>query len=154
MSSTTNALTCPTCKNRPLARGSYRGFSTELDVCNECRGMWFDHGEFDEIVSVAARELRADDDCTLTRYRCPRCQRVLRQMLYPQTETPILICVDCHGLWMTAEQFKSIRQQRYRLKREGKLQSHAPVTGAKGRWIRYVNKTIEELQKEYAAIRR
>jgi Zn-finger nucleic acid-binding protein len=39
---------CPKCFV-PLARSDYPDTSVEVDVCNECGGIWLDRGEFREI---------------------------------------------------------------------------------------------------------
>lgn len=52
-----NVLQCPSC-DRPLTREVHEGMC--LDVCRECRGVWFDHAELSEIwkASLAPRPRR------------------------------------------------------------------------------------------------
>lgn len=58
-----NALDCPAC-DRSMQVESYAGL--RLDVCRECRGVWFDHHELEEIwkesfdTSMRARRPRKD----------------------------------------------------------------------------------------------
>lgn len=147
---TKGALRCPECKSRELQPGRYGKSTVELDACGHCRGIWFDCDEFHQIFEVGAIDFRCERNARPTRWRCPRCARALRRRTYPQTDVDILICIDCDGLWTTPEQILAIRQQRLRLRRTGKLKQHAPVIGSKGRWIAYVNRRIERLQREYA----
>ena len=147
-STETTTCLCPKCKKVPLHIGRYRQRPTELDICHRCRGIWFDYDEFADIFPVGAKELRADNELRRTRWRCPKCRSSLRRIEYPQTDTEILICADCCGLWVTPEQIREIRDQRHRLFRAGKLKTLAPVVGIKGRLIAYIDAEIQRLNAE------
>lgn len=58
----TQARGCPRCRkamDRPLVGG------ITLDVCRECRGVWFDNGELKKITQIhQTRGLKGDDEVT------------------------------------------------------------------------------------------
>ena len=141
------ALKCPACKTQPLMPGRFGKSPVELDVCRKCRGIWFDRDEFHHVFQVGAMELRCEPEARPTRWKCPCCTRALRRTTYPQTETEVLMCIDCDGVWTKPEDILKIRRQRLLLRRKGTLKQYAPVTGRKGEWVRYVNDRIAALQK-------
>ncbi len=55
----TSARRCPRCRKgmeRPLVGG------ISVDVCRDCRGIWFDHGELQKITSIyKSRGLKGDE---------------------------------------------------------------------------------------------
>lgn len=55
----TSARRCPRCRKgmeRPLVGG------ISVDVCRECRGIWFDHGELQKVTQIyKTRGLKGDD---------------------------------------------------------------------------------------------
>ena len=58
----TKARRCPRCRqgmDRPLVGG------ISVDVCRECRGIWFDHGELRKITEIhKTRGLKGDEEVT------------------------------------------------------------------------------------------
>lgn len=58
----TKARACPRCRqamDRPYVGG------IAIDVCRECRGIWFDHGELQKITEIhKTRGLKGDEEIT------------------------------------------------------------------------------------------
>jgi Zn-finger nucleic acid-binding protein len=53
---TKNELACPIC-DTTMARGTHAGLT--LDVCERCRGVWFDHAELKSLWSLTLSSLAA-----------------------------------------------------------------------------------------------
>lgn len=51
-----NPLQCPRCNTEMFAM-NYDATEVEIDVCNQCRGVWLDGGEFEKIIDALNREL-------------------------------------------------------------------------------------------------
>ncbi len=67
-------MNCPRCKQQTLEERTRQG--VEIDICEECRGVWLDKGELDRFIEKAeggaeyheTEERLRDDDTD----RCPR----------------------------------------------------------------------------------
>lgn len=44
-----HAMKCPACKTLELVKTERQGF--DIDYCTSCRGIWFERGELDKILS-------------------------------------------------------------------------------------------------------
>ena len=49
-------MLCPTCDNVHLAMSDRQGI--EIDYCPQCRGIWLDRGELDQLIERAERVRR------------------------------------------------------------------------------------------------
>ncbi len=81
--------------------------AVEVDVCDQCRGVWLDAGELETLgVAVESAELVAKS----TRYLCPRCDQALR--LVRRTGVEFEECPVGHGLWLDAGELERLRAPR------------------------------------------
>ena len=110
-------MNCPQCQ-QPMTKKS-RGDVT-LDACPQCRGLWFDSGEIDDLKDqLAPPELRWTDfdlwrhqagfEVSFDPLHCPRCpDTALTTIADKQSDTTVRFCPRCQGSWMTAEDFAGI----------------------------------------------
>ncbi len=107
-------MVCPKCK-ASLRKTLFRGI--KIDVCDKCRGIWFDRGEFgqfrglvaadgadrpkDYFSEAASRSTFADDERSGL---CPRC----RYNLYPIDNRGLVLdfCTNCQGVWFDGDEIK------------------------------------------------
>ena len=111
----TPSLPCPACGQKLKAQ-SYKGYpatglisvasSVELDECERCGGLWFDHGELETLSSFSElpeRLLRRGKAWTPelrpegTR-PCPHCAEVMVGTLVKGIR--IDLCTFCKGMWL------------------------------------------------------
>lgn len=90
---------CPSC-NKPLRMVVER--DVEIDVCDQCHGVWLDAGELDALADdndVAPRDFSADDIHDL---KCPRCSK--RDFATITLEIGSFArCADCGGVFVGGE---------------------------------------------------
>ncbi|MGD9329862.1 MAG: zf-TFIIB domain-containing protein [Desulfobacterales bacterium] len=110
-------MNCPQC-DKPMTKKA-RGDVT-LDACRQCRGLWFDSGEVDDLKDqVAPPELswtdfelwrrKAEFEVASDPLQCPRCPDIaLKVMTDKETDTSVRFCPRCKGSWMTAGDFAGI----------------------------------------------
>ena len=139
-------MDCPNCRTGTLGEYRVKGTGVKVDVCAQCRGIWFDGGELDGSVAVAAKELRVPSGAASTRRVCPRCNEPLYASKYPQTLVIVDMCKQCNGLWLDAGELTELQAVRSAMKRRGELEELAPVTGAKGALLRFVDTAIGALK--------
>ncbi len=94
---------CPKCDRALIV---LRLHDVEIDVCDQCHGLWLDEGELEELLQVsdghADERFVADlglatTDVHPTNYLCPRCDGKLDQI---RRETLALErCPEHHGIW-------------------------------------------------------
>jgi membrane associated rhomboid family serine protease/Zn-finger nucleic acid-binding protein len=114
-------MKCPHCSNL-LRRAKYG--KTVIDLCPNCKGIWFDSGELLDV----ARRLAASEDVPaqkteLFKHRevsslydieekerlCPRCSKELRKFNYACDSNVILDkCPDCDGIWADGGEVRQI----------------------------------------------
>lgn len=114
-------MLCPKCNGKKL-KEIRTLHDVRIDCCKACRGIWFDHGELEEIFTLAAKELTLSIDSLKQRYKCPRCSKPLYSFPYPQTDVIIDMCSECHGLWLDANELTRIQQERLKLLESGELE--------------------------------
>ena len=136
---------CPKCRKKSLESRTVGSSGVRVEVCTDCRGIWFDKGELEAAVSVAAKDLRLTGDTTGTGLVCPACRKLLYSMCYPQTYVRVDMCNSCGGLWLDVKELREIRAVRGGLARRGRLDEYAPVAGVKGAFISFINSTIDTL---------
>ena len=136
-------MDCPVCSKHALKPVSVTG--VEVDRCRQCGGVWYDKGEFEKLVHVTMKDFRADRYAPGTARCCPRDSTPLKQMTYPQTFVVADVCPKCHGIWLDKGETREIRNVRQHLYRAGRLEKFAPIPGIKGKLIRWINASIDEL---------
>lgn len=78
---------------------------TEVDVCHNCRGIWLDEGELENLGGPSAdgqTEIQPK-----TRYLCPRCDRPMR--LVRRRDVELEECPAGHGVWLDAPELARLR---------------------------------------------
>jgi membrane associated rhomboid family serine protease len=101
-------LCCPV-DGSELERVAFQGI--EVDVCKKCGGIWFDHGELDDVMreamaqpqSVARLDPQAGAPTKEIPHReltCPRCQKPMAAGIFGKTSNIELDrCPECSGQW-------------------------------------------------------
>lgn len=136
---------CPKCVSSDLKRTGGRQTRVVVDLCTNCKGLWLDEGELNQVMEVASKDLKPPRDAKPTRMTCPRCCVPLLAFHYPQTYVEINMCGQCHGLWLEPGELREIKVVRNHLKNKGQLQTHAPVVGFKGDLLRWIDSAIDSL---------
>ena len=90
----------------------------EVDQCVDCKGLWFDEFEKDDLEKLegaedidtgdpdVGRELNKTD-----RYLCPKCQGVMIQMVDAhQSHIWFEQCYACRGTFFDAGEFKDLKE--------------------------------------------
>lgn len=110
-------MDCPECGS-PLSREQHLGI--QLDVCDRCQGIWFDHGELKAYWSesksvdgpppVDPAGFEADPECT--RLACPRCatQTLAARRVDVFNGGP---CSACLGVWLGRAEIGRLPERRY-----------------------------------------
>lgn len=138
-------MKCPKCASSHLKQILVKGPDINVDRCPDCKGIWFDGGELEAILGVAAKELSVPLRAKKCGPLCPRCIEPLRTFQYPQTLVNVDMCKKCNGLWFDASELKEIKAVRSKLKQRGKLENKAPVTGAKGGLLSFIQTAMSQL---------
>lgn len=136
-------IKCPVCRHQYLDEIVVDGVA--VDQCSQCRGVWYDKGEYEQLVSVGVLDLKVEPSSTHAMRYCPRDGEKLKQMMYPQTLVQIDICPKCDGFWLDKKESDEIRHVRRHLRRVGKVEMYSPITGVKGSLIRWINLSIDRL---------
>lgn len=139
---------CPHCKNDKLVQMTHHSSGVVLDVCKLCKGLWFDAGELDRVLNVAAKDLRPPSrEEQPPSALCPKCHRPMATFHYPQTMATIDMCRECQGIWLDAGEFQEIMTVRQALRRKQRLEEWAPVPGIKGIVLRWIDSAIGRLRE-------
>ena len=136
---------CPICRSDTLKECQVKNSAVKIDICTQCKGIWFDSAELEKIEPTAAKELAPPMNAPPGSKVCPRCAQPLVQSQYPQTFVKVDMCRRCNGLWLEAGELTEIRAVRKGLAQGGKLEEYAPVPGVKGALLRFIDSAIEEL---------
>ena len=103
-----NILKCPKCKT-PTVHEFYTGEGVTLDLCDRCKGSWFEKGELADACELAEDipDLQvALSTAKPTDYICPHCKgEKLVELEYSQIATAsgkLLVdyCKKCQGIWV------------------------------------------------------
>lgn len=107
---------CPKC-DVPLFLARFR--EVEVDVCPQCRGLWLDAGELEELL----RQTGADATDPLLQFQhqpgvdapkaghlCPRCDDRLHEIRAGASLT-LDRCPRGHGLWFDADELRQLLSQ-------------------------------------------
>src|ERR1051326_8132959 len=112
----TGSRSCPEC-SRPLeAKTCHR---VEIDVCQSCKGAWFDASELSDVLLGPAKRPTAYtstfDEATLraaasSAQTCPACERgLLSRVLWG--EVSAAKCQSCRGIWISGRNLDLLRSQ-------------------------------------------
>jgi uncharacterized protein len=93
--------------------------AAQIDECRQCRGIWFDKGELEELKDEIDPDLRFLDLDIWSRkalfnineesLKCPRCRKIaMRQVNFREPDIDVTFCPHCEGVWLNADGFKKI----------------------------------------------
>lgn len=111
-----SALECPKCKGS-LEQVVYAGI--EIDRCTNCRGIWFDSLEAEQLKKVQGSEkIDIGDSQTGSEFNkiedinCPKCHTKMTKMVeLNQTHIWYEKCPVCYGIWFDAGEFKDFKEE-------------------------------------------
>jgi len=102
-------MKCPNCRAE-LHEKSYKGI--DVDFCNNCRGMWLDADELDELEDKAFDEDDLKGSLMVSRStgnrRCPHCDSRLKKFQYRLYSLELEYCDNDHGYWLDAGEEKRV----------------------------------------------
>lgn len=101
---------CPKCEGAILKESTIKTKNINLDRCPTCKGLWFDKGELNTILSVrAVKELVIPNFSSHhPNIKCPKCHKGMHEFCYPGTTTFVDACTDCGGIWLDNLEWKEI----------------------------------------------
>ena len=138
-------MVCPKCRKAGLKHAKVKNKNVKIDYCTNCKGMWFEKGEFEEAFTSAIKDLDVRDKSEKAPMLCPACFEQMYRFDYPQTLVTIDMCVKCKGLWLEAGEAKEIDAIRKRLAVTGQAEEYCEPTGVKGALIRMIESAIFSL---------
>jgi len=110
-------MDCPEC-HQPMS--SKRAGEVIIDECAQCKGIWFDHHELDEVKDRLYPDIRwmkcepwerggvfhVGKNRTL---KCPRCEDIHLYVFYrEESDVTLQLCPQCKGMWLGAVDFNNI----------------------------------------------
>lgn len=101
------AMNCPVCKKAMLVLG-YEGI--EVDYCGQCKGLWLDEGEIEQMLDGATAALNLLDWQAGEKgeRRCPRCGTKMKAHTLPGSAVEIDACPEACGIWLDRGELQSI----------------------------------------------
>jgi Zn-finger nucleic acid-binding protein len=97
-------MNCPKCAEQ-LTKKFYKGMM-EVDYCPNCRGMWLDFNELDQLEDVVFDEdqykgslVHHESDVACP---CPVCGGHLHEFQYRLYDLKLDLCPEKHGFWLDA----------------------------------------------------
>ncbi|MFC3151725.1 rhomboid family intramembrane serine protease [Litoribrevibacter euphylliae] len=105
---------CPHCRYERLQVTHYH--DEELDVCRQCAGVWFEHGELNSIISKVDNGEDDSDfegllgkDLGPTALSCPGCDAKLhRFQLLNDYDVEVDLCHQCDGVWVDYDELEKV----------------------------------------------
>ncbi len=106
-------MICPRCKTlgekSDLQKVSISGI--EVDICQECGGIWFDKQEFGQVISASQSDIkhihsllentREFDKTKDVELECPKCGQLMFKYRYMYTSNIYIdSCEKCEGIWI------------------------------------------------------
>jgi len=137
---------CPTCQFVELVERGVASQPVKLDLCPECKGIWFDGGELARVLGGSATDLDIPHDARPSRRFCPRCTELLYAFAYPQTYVTVDMCRACKGLWLDAKEFPQIKLARQQPRSPARREERDQPPGIKGALLRMIDESIESLK--------
>lgn len=111
-------MNCPKCKSE-LVKKFYKGM-IEVDTCPQCRGMWLDFHELDQLEDITFNKDEHKGSLihfqSKTNHPCPHCGNPLDEFQYRLYDLHLDTCTENdHGFWLDAgedERVMEIMQKR------------------------------------------
>lgn len=102
-------MKCPKCSSN-LEKKTHKGI--EVDYCNNCKGMWLDLEELDQLEDTVFDEDKLKGtlifSSTPTEYHCPHCGSQLRSFKYRLHSLELEYCENEHGFWLDEGEEKRV----------------------------------------------
>jgi Zn-finger nucleic acid-binding protein len=112
-------MDCPRCKLM-LSTTDYEG--VQVDLCDNCWGIWLDQGELKQVIDTRDMQFSAEERRQLTDLRaqsaqeenndpaaCPHCGKIMTQV---HADAGIHLVIDrCpeHGVWLDTGEIKAVQ---------------------------------------------
>ncbi len=117
-------MNCPKCAEA-LSKKYYKGMM-EVDYCPNCRGMWLDFNELDQLEDTVFDEDKYKGSLVHrenpVQYGCPVCDGRMREFQYRLYDLKLEHCPQNHGFWLDAGEDERVieimRGQQERIKRK------------------------------------
>ena len=115
-------MKCPRCQsklNKVII--PEQNLQIEVDQCSDCKGIWFDYGELQNIERVVEpvlfefRKIPGTND-QLTALDCPFCDLHPRmdKAEHPRDKHVIMdICEHCSGIWLDGGELEAIQKENW-----------------------------------------
>ena len=99
-------MKCPVCRV-PMYVVEFE--KIELDLCPDCRGIWFDHGELDLLLGAPDAQPLVDAVTDETSRRCPLCRHKMNKVnIGPGRRVLIDSCPARCGLWFDKDELADL----------------------------------------------
>ncbi|MBC8428732.1 MAG: zf-TFIIB domain-containing protein [FCB group bacterium] len=108
-------MNCPKCKQEMKEIDISRA---KINTCSECKGLWFDKGEFRKVRNSEDSDLawmkfslwQDNKQFTVTKNtpHCPVCDENMPTIKYGDTGVEIDYCIKCSGIWLDKGEFGKI----------------------------------------------
>ncbi len=102
-------MNCPKCKNSELRENKVKGDKILVDLCRDCKGIWFDRNELESLLKISVKTIKIPSHARKQAFHCPRCRQPLYVFSYPHTMVIVEMCPQCEGIWLDANEFKEIK---------------------------------------------
>ena len=102
-------MKCPRCKNSDLKENKVKGHNILVDLCRDCKGIWFDRNELESLMKISVKTIKIPSHARKQPFHCPRCRKPLYAFSYPHTMVIVDMCPQCEGIWLDANEFKEIK---------------------------------------------
>ena len=93
--------------------------SIEIDRCDNCDGLWFEHKELDYILNTNHPKHQLDETIVnslgefkhVTELKCPECVdiQLTAHKIHKYSEIEVDICKSCHGIWVEKDELEQLR---------------------------------------------
>ena len=99
----------PVCPKCDTALFILRFKSVEVDYCDQCRGVWLDAGELEQIAggTLPGFQQQVGSIPPGKKHLCPRCDTPLHEITAPGDLT-LDRCPKGHGLWFDATELEQL----------------------------------------------
>ena len=108
-------MKCPKCLNE-MQKITYEDI--EVDRCTNCKGLWFDILEKDDLLKVKGSEVIDTGDADagkeynrIDHYDCPNCNvEMIRMVDNKQPHIWFESCPQCYGMFLDAGEFRDLKE--------------------------------------------
>ncbi len=130
-------MNCPRC-NVELKLEQYKGI--EVDRCPNCRGMWLDYDELDQLEDIAfdIDELKGTMVYSprTSELLCPRCRQPMKTFEYrAYHDLELDFCPEEHGFWLDAGEEKRVLELMRQMEKDLKRKA-----AAEAEWANFLRK--------------